>query len=206
MLEIENICDYRVSVMTGDSGGSNRPNVINLEPGEKLTMMQQELKSWTMGPRQDLSRYVQMSSLQITELDSVHVGRDMAAKPEYTALTLESTINTAVAFKNAWNLHLRSGVHIAEDLANDMVLANPDTLPLLLLYIAAQQAFYAAHISSAVFHVAADIINGITPIVATDLPTSIAALTELFAKFEKHKRQVTGAGTPPLTPAGILTY
>ncbi len=206
MLEIQNICGYRVSVMTGDSGGSNRPNVINLGPGDKMTMMKQELKSWTMGPRQSLSRYVQMSSLSIIELDSVHVGRDMASKPEYTAHTLQSTIDTAVAFKKAWNLHLMSGVHIAEDLVNDMTLADPDTLPLLVLYIAAQQGFYSAHILSAGFHVAADTINSITPIVASDLLTSIAALKELFAKFEKHKRQVAGAGTPPLTPAGILIY
>jgi len=206
MLEIQNICDYRVSVMTGDSGGSNRPNVINLGPGDKMTMMKEELKAWTMGARQDLSRCVQISSLRITELNSVHVGKDMASKPDYTAFTLQSTIDTAVAFKDAWNLHLKSGVHIAEDLTNDMTLADPTTLPLLILYIAAQQGFYTAHIADATFHVAGDAVNTITPIVASDLPTSIAALKELFAKFEKHKRQVAGAGTAPLTPTGILTY
>ena len=206
MLEIQNICSYRVSVMTGDSGGSNRPAVINLGPGGRMMMMKEELRAWTAGPRQDLSRYVQMSALRITELDSVHVGKDMAKDPEYTALNLDSTINTAIAFKDAWNLHAKSGVHIAEDTTNVMVLADPTDLTTLIAYITAQQGYYTAHIPSVVFHSNADAVNVLALGAPTDLPTSIAALTELFAKFEKHKREVTGAGTAPLTPTQILTY
>ena len=206
MLEIHNISSYRVSVMTGGSGGSNRPNVINLGPGERQMMMKAELHAWTLSSKQDLSRYVQMSTLQIKELDSVHVGRDMAVAPVYTALTLESAIDTAISFRDAWNLHLKSGVHIAEDTTNVMTFSNPETLPVLAAFISSQQVKYTAHIPSVVFHAKTDIINVLTPIVPGTLATCIAALKELFAKFEKHKRQVAGTVAPPLTPATILTY
>jgi len=208
MLEIRNICSYRVSVMTGDSGGSNRPNVINLGPGEHQLMMQDELTAWTKSSKQSLAKYVEMSTLRVKELTSVHVGQDMASDPAFTVinLDLDSTINTAISFRDAWNLHLKSGVHITEDLTNNMVLADPTDLVTLIAFLTAQRAFYIAHIPSVVFHSVADAVNTLTAVIPIDLATCNVLLVDLFAKFEKHKKQAVDALTAPLTPVAILTY
>ncbi len=206
MLEIRNICSYRVSVMTGDSGGSNQPNVINLGPDEHQLMMQGELTAWTDGAKQSLAEYVQMSTLRVKELTSVHVGQDMYVAPEFTAMNLGSAIDTAVAFRDVWNVHLKSGVHIAEDTTNVMVLPDPTDITELISFLTAQRAFYIAHIPSVVFHATADLVNLLTAAIPTDIDTCIVLLVSLFAVFDKHKRQAVDALAAPLTPAAILTY
>lgn len=197
--------------MTGDSGGSNLPNVINLGPGERQTMMQDQLTAWSSGAKQSLAQYVQMSTLKVTELASTHVGRDMALGPVFNAMNLNSAIETAISFRDAWNVHIKSGVHIAEDATHLMVLPDPDpeeptALADLIAFLTAQRANYIAHIPNVTYHVTADAINILAAAIPTDVDTSITLLVDLFAKFEKHKRQNVSAGTAPLTPAGILAY
>jgi len=206
MLEIRNISKYRVSVMTGDSGGSNRPNVINLGPDEHQLMMQAELTAWTDSAKQSLAEYVQMSTLRIKELTSVHVGQDMYIAPEFTAMNLDSAIDTAVSFRNVWNIHLKSGVHKAEDTTNVMVLPDPTDLTELIAFLTAQRAFYIAHLPSTVFHSVADLVNVLTAGIPTDLDTCIVLMVDLFARFDKHKRQAVDSLAAPLTPAAVLTY
>ena len=209
MLQVSNISPtYRVSVLTGDAGGQNRPAVINLGPGDTQYMMQSDLSNWSMGPRQDLAQYIQMGTIRLLELDSAHHGIDLGNKPVFTATDndLEATLNTAISFRIMYNGHLASSVHTTPDITNVSVLADPTDLAELLVFIADLQAKYALHIPLAGAHPNPDLVNVLVPVVASDLPTSILALREIFGMFSLHKKRMVTAGTAPLTPNAVIAY
>lgn len=210
MLQIQNIGQYGVSVKTWDGGGSGRPNVLHLRPNEMAFMMQQELKSWPTGAKEDLSRYVQMGTLVVKEVDGVHNGPDKSAKLDFYADDLGSAILFGVAFQQSYNKHVESAVfHTAPVPAHRSTAAVPTDLATLITLITNLRTVYTVHGAAAPPHVNADtqfICAPAAPAPVTE-QDCIVALRDLNNILDGHREALVPAAAPTvLLPAQIITY
>jgi len=206
MLQIQNVGNSLISFSTSYLGAQGRPLYIKLQPEAWTTILQNELKNWPPGAKQNLASYVQKGQLTVRPLTICHVVNDEGnIPPEFGAFDLPSALRTASDLKTIFNDHLLSvAVHSAQDTANLMTTADPIDLPTLIAFIGNFQIDFNAHILVGAAHPNPDIVNGVV-VVAADLPTSILALKELYGRFDAHKRHTLSIGTP-LNPPAIITY
>lgn len=205
MLMVKNISEYGISVMTSEFAGQGRPYVLYLKPGKFQYMLQDQLKVWPHGGKQDLAAYVQKGVLEVKELSAVHVATDESSTPTFASNDLATALTDAVIIRDNYNAHIgNTAFHTAVDAANVSVLAPPTTLPLLIAFITDLQGKYDAHILLAI-HPTPDAWNPTAAGVPIDLPTSLVALRELFALVAQHKEQKVTLGAA-LTPQQIITY
>jgi len=205
MLQIRNIGDYFISFSTSYTGAQGRPLYIKLKSGEVAFIMQEELRNWPSGVKQNVADYVQKGQLLVNEAICVHVVNDEGHIPtEFAAFDEPSAISTMMGFVEAYNEHVLSeAVHTAQDAGNMITGATPTDLATLLLYITAAQGQFNAHIAAGV-HPNADVLNAVSTL-HTDLPTAIAAIKEFYGRFSGHKKQFS-AGGPILNPGAIIAY
>jgi len=207
MLQIQNIGQYGVSVKTSDGGGAGRPNVLKLRPNQLTFMMQQELKSWPTGAKEDLSRYVQMGTLVIKELDGVHNGPDKTAKLDFYAEDLGSAILFGIAFQASYNVHVESEVFHTPAGTNLSTAAAPTDLATLITLVTDLRTVFNTHVAAAPPHANADtqFAAGTGALVTVD--DCVAALRDLNNVLDGHREALVPNAAPTvLTPAQIITY
>lgn len=207
MLQIQNISKFGVSVKTSDGGGSGRPNVLKLRPNSMTLMMQQELKSWPTGAKEDLSRYVQMGTLIIKELDRVHNGPDKSRKLDFYAEDLGSCLTFSVELQEDYNTHVLSEVFHTPAGTNTSTAAAPTDLPTLITLISDIRTNFNLHVVNTTPHVNADNQFAAATNPLTTVQDCVEALRQLNNVLDGHKEAVVPNASPTvLTPAQIITY
>ncbi len=208
MIRIRNISkgrpdEARIAMRTNWGAGTAAfPVLVDLGPGVEVDIPAQALNDWDPGVKQWLAEYVAQGMVKVYNIESKHDYQDRGHNAIYDldylidakfgplaqehALAMAGTLNTEMELH-----HLDIAVH--GSVVGNITVAAPTNLATMLLWIADAQTEYALHIASGVAHTTADTDNTLVPVVASNWPTSIAALQELHRAYHSHKTWLTNA-------------
>ena len=210
LLEIRNLSEYGVSIVTATAGGQGRPLVVKLRPNENIRMYPEDLQKWPIGSKQDLAEMVARATVQVSELNCVHIDYDREHLVDWHATDLNSALANAIEFKNAYNAHIvDTSLHQNADLINPITSADPITLPTLIALITEAQTDYNLHLGQMgpQVHVFNDLLNSFVIVAPVDLPTCLIKLEQLITRYHNHQRQcMDNPAVGPLSPSQIITY
>jgi len=208
------------ALTTKPMGTSGEPVLIQVGPGENKDILRSSLHDYHAGVKQRIVEFMAQSVLRVFEITSVHLYQDKGHVGTYgydylidvpAPLALQHALDVAGDLHDMLNGHILDlAIHNAPAVpAAGIAEPIPTDLPSLINWISvgatAAQTQYPLHIASAGTHVAADATNTLTPIVAVDLPTSVAALRELHRAFNSHREWVQAPVTE-LTVAQVAVY
>lgn len=206
MLQFRNVTrgttnERKVVINTKFSGSSGYPMYFTLAPGAHIEVPKQYVIDWHESVKQNIAEYMMHGIIRVYDLNASHLYQDKGNACDYAydyllpaaqGLALEHALQVAVSFNAVINQHLASLAVHTTAAAFLITAAIPTDLATLLVWIADAQTQYAAHVADAAAHPNVDIVNVLVPVVAGDLPTSIAALQEIYKAYAAHKMWVVG--------------
>jgi hypothetical protein len=214
MIQIKNIGTTQAAFNTKYGGSSGYPIYFKLEPGDSIQIPRQNLHNYQNGVKQNIVEYVANGTLELRELDSVHIYVDKNNTPSYTendlagvddAIMLTRVLAAAVSHHATFDAHATSyAVHNAVTAA--IAHADPTDLATLATYIGAARTAHNAHIADAMAHPHVDASNTVAVgVPAATLVACVPAMQELLRMFTSHKSWVNTMSVP-LSILAIQTY
>lgn len=217
MIQVTNITTgYRFGISTKSNAGSiGVPGLLDLEPGGSTFFPRRALHDFSAYVKEQLAELVANGIVRVYEVDSVHLYQDkdhalaydnddlvLAPAPD----ALATALLAAADFTVKYNQHVTDLVfHTAPTAA--IGAANPTDLPSLLIWLAAVQPIYAAHIAAAAAHPTVDTWSTLLPaIVPVGLPTAVTAMQQLIRMYGHHKTCIDLASAALLDIPAIMTY
>jgi len=218
MLQFRNVTrgttnERKVVINTKFSGSSGYPMYFTLVPGAHIEVPKQYVIDWHESVKQNIAEYMMHGIIRVYDLNASHLYLDKGNVCDYPydyllpaaqGLALEHAMQVADSLNTAINAHIFSlAVHNAAAGAV-IAAAVPTDLATLLVWLAAAQITYPAHIADGAAHPNVDIVNVLAPVVAIDLPTAVEALQELHRAYAGHKLWVVG--TAEVAASTIAAY